>query len=105
MVQVKALKNFYGTGHGDVRKGKVIEVSEASARAMIESGLVAAAGDGDVSSETKSAPAPNNKMQPPARNKSHDQDEFEPGIVRSTANDLGAGGAQPVRGSKPSTRR
>jgi hypothetical protein len=98
MVKVKAQKNFYGTGHGSVRKGDVIEVSEASARAMRENGLVTDASDTDVSTaSTKAAVPPKNKMDPAPKNKGASEEEYEPGIVRSTANDLGAGGAQPDR--------
>jgi hypothetical protein len=101
MVKVKAKRNFYGAERGSVRRGETIEVSETSARALKQRGLVIDSDDDNVP-VSKSAPEAQNKMQPSASNKSYvdPDDEYEPGIVRSTANDLGAGGAQASRSGR-----
>lgn len=85
MAKVKAVRNFYGTGHGSVSRGDVIDVSEALARALKDRRLVVDA-SGDDAGQAKNAPEPKNKMQPPARNKADadDEEEYEPGIVRSS---------------------
>jgi hypothetical protein len=88
MVTVKARKSFYATDHGSVQRGQSIEVSEATAKTMVASGLAEYEADVDGS---KDAPKPLNKMQPPS--------SADP--VASTANELGAGGAEPSRASAP----
>lgn len=72
-MNVKALKNFYGTGQGSVHRGQVIDVSDASAKAMIDAGLVEKTSDpvGPApESNAKAAPTPQNKMETGRRTQS-----------------------------------